>query len=133
LSVLEKGRSSESRQNRERRCGGTALPGERTGPQTPHLVLLVIKIPLKDGFEVLERVRQNPKLKCTPVIIFSASAQEQDVKRAYDLGANSYIVKPNDPERLEEFVSKIHDYWLNFNAMPSFVEETYLFDEASNW
>jgi len=87
--------------------------------KTPHLAVLDIKMPLKDGFDVLQRVRANPKLSRMPIIIFSNSHQERDVNRAYDLGANSYVVKPTDPALMEQFVRKIHDYWININFEPS--------------
>src|SRR5689334_6348606 len=93
---------------------------EGNGTQKPpRLVVLDIKMPLKDGFEVLKRVRTNPKLSRMPVIIFSSSNQERDVNRAYDLGANSYVVKPGDSARMDEFVAKIQDYWMNVNEQPS--------------
>jgi two-component system response regulator len=78
-------------------------------------------MPLKDGFDVLKRVRANPKLSRLPVIIFSSSNQERDVNRAYDLGANSYVVKPGDTAQMDEFVRKIHDYWMNLNEGPTLI------------
>jgi two-component system response regulator len=89
--------------------------------KTPRLAVLDLKMPLKDGFEVFKRVRANPKLSRMPVIIFSSSNQERDVNRAYDLGANSYVVKPGDTAQMDEFVRKIHDYWVNVNTEPTFV------------
>jgi two-component system response regulator len=85
----------------------------------PRLVVLDIKMPLKDGFDVLKMVRANKKLHRLPVIMFSSSNEERDVDRAYDLGANSYVVKPGDPGQMQEFVDKIHDYWVNINTRPS--------------
>src|SRR4051812_49319470 len=61
----------------------------------PHLLLLDLKMPRMDGFQVVGWVRQQPLLKRLPVIIFSSSDQEHDINRAYDLGANSYLVKPH--------------------------------------
>jgi CheY-like chemotaxis protein len=88
----------------------------------PRLAVLDIKMPLKDGFAVLEWVRAHPKLKRMPVIIFSSSNQESDVNRAYDMGANSYVVKPGDPARMEEFVLKLHEYWVTINEKPTIPE-----------
>ena len=85
----------------------------------PRLAVLDIKMPLKDGFEVLNRIRSNPKLSRLPVIMFSNSQDERDVDRAYDLGANSYVVKPTDPRQMDQVVEKIHDYWINVNKKPT--------------
>jgi CheY-like chemotaxis protein len=83
--------------------------------KTPRLAVLDIKMPLRDGFDVLKRVRSNPKLSRMPVIIFSSSNAEADVARAYDLGANSYVVKPGDTSGMDDVVRKIHEYWINVN------------------
>ena len=83
--------------------------------KAPHLAVVDIKMPLKDGFEVLKRVRANPKLCRMPVIIFSSSNSEVDVARAYDLGANSYVVKPGDAAGLDRVVAMIYEYWLSVN------------------
>jgi CheY-like chemotaxis protein len=94
---------------------------EGNGDQrAPRLAVIDLKMPLKDGFDVLKRVRNNPKLSRMPIIIFSSSNQDRDVNRAYDLGANSYVVKPGDSARIDEFVAKIHDYWVNVNEQPKF-------------
>lgn len=85
----------------------------------PRITLLDVKMPLQDGFEVLKRVRANPKLSRLPVVMFSNSGEERDINRAYDLGANSYVVKPGDPAMLKECLIKIHDYWININARPT--------------
>jgi CheY-like chemotaxis protein len=85
----------------------------------PRIVLLDVKMPLKNGFDVLASMRQNPVLKRLPVIMFSTSAEERDVNLAYDLGANSYVVKPREIERLDELVKKIHEYWIDINEKPS--------------
>jgi CheY-like chemotaxis protein len=87
--------------------------------KTPRVVMLDVKMPLKNGFDVLECVRKNPLLKRLPVIMFSSSAEERDVNRAYDLGANSYVVKPGDTKRWEELVKKIHEYWIDINEKPT--------------
>lgn len=85
--------------------------------ETPQLAVVDLKMPLKDGFDVLKRVRAIPRLSRMTVIIFSSSNQERDVNRAYDLGANSYVVKPADATKMDEFVRKIHDYWTNVNEL----------------
>ena len=66
--------------------------GPGSAPPTPVVVLLDIKMPRRSGFEVLEWIREQPGLGRLPVVVFSASGQDPDVNRAYDLGANSYLV-----------------------------------------
>ena len=88
---------------------------EKHDHKTPRLAVLDIKMPLRDGFEVLKRVRDNPKLCRVPVIILSSSDAEVDVKRAYDMGANSYVVKPGDTAGVDAVIRAIQDYWLNVN------------------
>ena len=84
----------------------------------PDLLLLDLKMPRMDGFQVLDWVRQQPRLKRLPVIIFSSSAQDQDINRAYDLGANSYLVKPHSTEDLLALIGKLNTYWVETNEKP---------------
>jgi CheY-like chemotaxis protein len=87
--------------------------------KVPRLLLLDVQMPEKDGFQVLKEVRATPRLRRMPVVVFSSSCAEGDVNRAYELGANSYLVKPGNPVRMDEFVSKIHDYWMTLNEVPT--------------
>lgn len=84
----------------------------------PLLVLLDLKLPRRSGLEVLEWIRQNPKLKRLLVVVLTSSAENSDLERAYDLGVNSYLVKP---VRFEDFVSLIElidAYWFRANQTP---------------
>ena len=72
-------------------------------------MLLDLKMPRVDGFQVLDWVRQHPGLKRLPVIVFSSSGQDKDINRAYELGANSYLIKPVLPATLLETVHRIID------------------------
>lgn len=92
---------------------------EEVDQRPPRLAVLDLKMPLKDGFDVLRQVRTNPRLNLMPVIIFSSSRAETDIRRAYELGANSYVVKPGDTEGMNDAVRKIHEYWLNVNQAAS--------------
>ena len=83
----------------------------------PHLLLLDLKMPRLSGFQVLDWLRQQPNLKRLPVIVFSSSDESQDVNRAYDLGANSYLVKPHALEDLVELVDRLKKYWLEVNQV----------------
>ena len=86
--------------------------GEFAGRETPGLVLLDLKIPKKDGFEVLEEIRKDPNLASLPVVILTSSEAEEDVKRAFKLEANHYITKPSDLDRYITMVKSIKDFWV---------------------
>ncbi len=77
----------------------------------PGVILMDLKMPKKSGFEVLQWLKENPRCKITPVIVFSSSAQEDDVKRAYELGAGGYFLKPHDFTELLELLTLLRRYW----------------------
>ena len=86
----------------------------------PALVLLDIKLPRRSGFEVLQWLRrQSSGLSRLPVIILTSSRHSADINRAYDLGANSYLVKPDTGAQLEELAAQFQNYWLRMNEFPS--------------
>ncbi len=85
----------------------------------PRLILLDLKLPKVDGLEVLERLKSDPRSKKIPVVVLTSSNQEPDLKRAYDLGANSYIVKPVDFEQFVDAVQQLGFYWLLLNQPPA--------------
>ncbi len=85
----------------------------------PALVVLDLKMPGLMGFEVLEWIRSQKETKNLPVLIFTSSLHEEDMRRAYDLGANSYLVKPVLFNDLVEIVKAIHLYWLTLNCQPN--------------
>lgn len=84
----------------------------------PSLILLDLKMPGIDGFEVLRQIKNTDMLKRIPVIILTSSKEEGDRTLSYDIGANSYLLKPVSFEGFTEVVKKIDDYWftLNINA-----------------
>lgn len=84
----------------------------------PSLVLLDLKMPGIDGFEVLRRLKCEPGLKRLPVIILTSSKEEGDLALGYDLGANSYLVKPVSFEGFLDVVKQVGNYWLTLNAEP---------------
>lgn len=90
---------------------------QRTSEQ-PQLILLDLKLPKVDGLEVLRMIKANPQLRRIPVIVLTSSREEADVITGYDLGANSYIVKPIDFEQLITTVHTIGSYWLLVNEQP---------------
>lgn len=95
--------------------GGTDDYADRERHPLPCLILLDLKLPRRSGFEVLEWMRAQPGLKRLPVVVLTSSQQSQDINRAYDLGANSYLVKPVGFDTLLEMVRALNLYWLLFN------------------
>ena len=82
----------------------------------PALLLLDLKLPFVNGFEVLEWVRLQAGLRHMIVVVLSASDQAQDIRRAYELGANSYLIKPHDPRQLVGIVKRLQAHWLSINS-----------------
>lgn len=91
---------------------------DRTLHPFPKLVLLDLKMPRMDGFEVLAAVRQRLGFIRLPVIVLTNSDNPADIKRAYELGATSYFQKPDSLEGLDEMIHVLHAYWLKFNHFP---------------
>ncbi len=96
--------------------GIAALQNQITDP--PLCVLLDVKLPSISGFEVLTWIRSHPRLKRLPVIMFTSSLLPEDINRAYDLGANSYLLKPADLDSLIELARTVVHYWLHTNTQP---------------
>ena len=97
---------------------GTGSFADRERYPLPALLLLDLKLPRRSGLEVLEWVRRHAGLSRLPVVILTSSRQPADVDRAYDLRANSYLVKPASLEALREMVSALDLYWLRMNESP---------------
>lgn len=90
-----------------------------SAPQLPRFILLDLNMPKKDGREVLKEIKLNHQLKKIPVIIFSTTNNEQEMRRCYELGANSYITKPNSFENLIKTVAALRSYWTHTANLPS--------------
>ncbi|HTM64766.1 MAG TPA: response regulator [Flavipsychrobacter sp.] len=85
----------------------------------PRFILLDLNMPKKDGREVLKELKQSPDLKKIPVVIFSTTNNEQEMRRCYELGANSYITKPNSFESLLKTVAALRSYWMHTTSIPA--------------
>jgi two-component system response regulator len=93
----------------------TGRCADRDQGQLPRLVLLDIKLPKVDGLQVLEQIKAHNRTRMIPVVILTSSREEPDIQRGYDLGANSYIVKPVDFEQFVSAVRQIGYYWMLLN------------------
>lgn len=91
---------------------------EKPPQPLPMVVLLDLKLPRVDGFEVLRRLREHPSTRLVPVVVLTSSAQERDLVQTYSIGANSYIVKPVDFEQFMVAAQQIGMYWLMLNRNP---------------
>ncbi|HWB90648.1 MAG TPA: response regulator [Puia sp.] len=90
----------------------------RQPDQFPKVILLDIKMPKVDGIEVLKQLKSNETSKTIPVVIMTSSREEQDIINSYQLGVNSYVVKPVDFEGFARAVSQLGLYWLLTNQPP---------------
>jgi two-component system, response regulator len=82
------------------------------------LVLLDLKLPKADGFEILEALKKQPRFKTLPVVVLSSSNQDRDVQKSYALGANGYVQKPVDFDQFSLVIRRIIAYWLDTNLTP---------------
>jgi two-component system, response regulator len=97
----------------------TGPHADRSIADRPKLILLDLKLPRLDGHEVLKRIKADPRTASIPVVMLTSSSEERDVMRTYQVGANSYIVKPVDFEQFTESVRDIGKYWLEINHTQS--------------
>jgi DNA-binding response OmpR family regulator len=96
--------------------GGTGDYADRRRHPLPALVLLDLKLPRRSGFEVLKTVRgEEGPARHVPIVVLTSSDQTPDVERAYDLGANSYLVKPVNRDALLAMVRALDAYWVKLN------------------
>jgi CheY-like chemotaxis protein len=82
-------------------------------------VLLDLKLPVLSGFEVLEVIKAEAATRAVPVVILTSSAESTDIRKAYELGANSYLVKPAEPAALASLVNAVQHYWIAKNVTAS--------------
>lgn len=93
---------------------------DRAAHPMPRLLLLDLKMPKLDGFDVLRWLQKQPELRRLVVTVLSSSDQPKDINLAYDLGANSYVVKPGSIAGYSNIVEKLRDYWTEINHPPDY-------------
>ncbi|MBD2570931.1 response regulator [Anabaena lutea] len=86
----------------------------------PKVILLDLKLPKVSGLEVLRQLKSDPRTQTIPVVVLTSSAEDKDVIESYQLGVNSYIVKPVDFEQFNHAVQQLGFYWVLFNRVPVF-------------
>ncbi len=96
--------------------------GHRTVIELPRLVLMDLKLPKLTGIEVLRAIRTNDHTRKLPVVIMTSSSEETDVNVCYELGVNSYVVKPLDFQSFQEIVRQLASYWMTINYPASIFE-----------
>ena len=85
----------------------------------PDLILLDLNLPVMDGREVLEKIKDDPDLKRIPVVILTTSKAEEDILKTYNLHANCYVTKPVDLEQFVKVVKSLEDFWLAIVKLPN--------------
>jgi len=98
-------------------CTGPYAHREINNP--PKVVLLDLKLPKIDGLEVLEKIKADERTRTIPVVMLTSSREERDIIESYQLGVNSYIVKPVDFEQFTDVVHQLGLYWMLLNQTPS--------------
>ena len=98
---------------------GTGDFSGRDTTQIPRLILLDLKMPKVNGLEVLRAVKADPRTRSIPIVVLTSSNEDPDVKTCYDLGANSYIVKPVDFDNFSKVVANLELYWVLLNQPPN--------------
>lgn len=96
----------------------TGRYAERSVCSNTLLILLDLKLPKVSGLEVLQRCKSDPRTKTIPVVILTSSREERDLTDTYNLGVNSYVVKPLDFSQFTEAIRQLSQYWMGLNQLP---------------
>ena len=103
---------------------GTGAYAGRDTSQHPKVVLLDLKLPKVDGLEVLRAIKTDPRTKTIPVVVMTSSQEQRDVVDSYQLGVNSYVVKPVDFDKFSKAVAELGCYWVLLNHPPHPAQES---------
>jgi len=98
--------------------GTGSYEGQGVQAKNTKVILLDLKMPRVNGLEVLEKVKSDPRTKTIPIVVLTSSAEDPDIEKCYELGANSYIVKPVEFDNFSKAVSSLGLYWLLLNNHP---------------
>jgi CheY-like chemotaxis protein len=98
---------------------GSGVYAGRNLVAQPKVIFLDLKLPRINGLEVLEKIRADERTKTIPVVILTSSQEETDIVRSYNLGVNSYMVKPVDLDQFFQVVEDLGLYWLLLNKVPN--------------
>lgn len=98
---------------------GAGVYAGRNLEARPKVIFLDLKLPRINGLEVLEKIRADERTKTIPVVILTSSQEESDIVRGYNLGVNSYMVKPVDFDKFFQTVEELGLYWLLLNKVPN--------------
>lgn len=93
--------------------------GEFTEASRPHLILLDLNLPRKDGHEVLAELRNDPPIRSIPVVVLTSSERSTDIVTSYELHANCYVTKPTGVDDFLDVVRSISDFWFDIVALPA--------------
>jgi len=91
----------------------------------PNLILLDLNMPRKDGREALKEIKADPQLRKIPVVVMTTSKAEEDILRTYNLGVNSYIIKPTTFESMVEMMNTLGGYWFDIVQLPDRIREDF--------
>jgi len=97
----------------------TGAYADRQNVEKPRVILLDLKLPKVDGLEVLRQIKSDPRTRTIPMVVLTSSREERDIVESYNLGVNSYIVKPVDFEQFTQAVRHLGLYWLLLNQPPT--------------
>lgn len=95
------------------------IPRWEAGAPCPAVILLDLKLPRVSGLEVLRQLKAHPEFRRLPVVVLTTSAENADMRTAYEMGVNSYIVKPVDFDKFVEVAAQIELYWTVVNSPPA--------------
>lgn len=98
---------------------GNGTYAGRNPSERPKVIFLDLKLPRINGLEVLQKIKADERTRTIPVVILTSSQEEMDIARSYDLGVNSYMVKPVDFDQFFQVVEQLGLYWLSLNKVPN--------------